>query len=586
MISVLDLAPATFVPGSDAGVTSADWHWLKRQLNIHQDWELNTVRLSFTGRVIRLRKNPDVSIIIEEPYIAGPGGPYKNPTSSPRYGHRQWDYRARKPPLRQRPEWQLSDADVIDVCTSLDLRLLQKTCPSTLAMVVETLVSSLARPPQLTQHVHRLEYRLAAIMHATIATPVPGRFRVFQWLDCRKRIRRVWLKWGGHLTDGDGWLETTNRLEEGCGLPPTAPSSAWLRQAHDLLKSIGLHILGVPSDLVFRHRPAPNMNQRDARRQILEEHALFRHMELGAAGGFPAGLEPERFNALHHECPACKMHMDMEQCTCEHEAGVWWGPRGRLFMFQRHFRRYNEIGMAREDPTAHRWRPEKLIYDLTWCMPVAAWQTAVSNLQVREQRCLVQIWKAHKKAGDPLLQSIISEYSTWGPDNKIWESLGIPISYTRCPPEGSHAQGSSMPAPAVATATRHAEQNSVPPPVVAPTTPLPKHKSSEASSPSDVKPRRCPELTPLSRRLQMTTCKSWGGQRETELFEKFRSLSPFELVGSLQWLGGTYAAHPQFFPREQSELEWITQSLLPLGILPPRRFITWRQFQWQPRHTN
>jgi hypothetical protein len=27
------------------------------------------------------------------------------------------------------------------------------------------------------------------------------------------------------------------------------------------------------------------------------------------------------------------MHMDMEQCTCEHGAGVWWGPRGRLFMF-------------------------------------------------------------------------------------------------------------------------------------------------------------------------------------------------------------------------------------------------------------
>ena len=121
-----------------------------------------------------------------------------------------------------------------------------------------------------------------------------------------------------------------------------------------------------------------------------------------------------------------------------------------------------------------RWRPEKLIYDLTWCMPVAAWQRAVSNLQVREQRCLAQIWKAHKKAGDPLLQSIISEYNTWGPDNKIWESLGIPISYTRCPAEGSHVQGSSVPPPAVATATRHAEQNSVPPPVAAPTTPLPK----------------------------------------------------------------------------------------------------------------
>ena len=46
-------------------------------------------------------------------------------------------------------------------------------------------------------------------------------------------------------------------------------------------------------------------------------------MELGAAGGFPAGLEPKRFNFLHHECAACKMHMDMERCKCELTAGVW-----------------------------------------------------------------------------------------------------------------------------------------------------------------------------------------------------------------------------------------------------------------------
>ena len=114
-------------------------------------------------------------------------------------------------------------------------------------------------------------------------------------------------------------------------------------------------------------------------------------MELGAAGGYPAGLEPERFNALHQECPACKMRMIWQPCSCEHDAGVWWGPRGRLFMFERHFRRYNEIGMAREDPTAHRWRPEKLIFDITWCMPLVAWQIAVSDIQVMEQQALIQI---------------------------------------------------------------------------------------------------------------------------------------------------------------------------------------------------
>ena len=307
-------------------------------------------------------------------------------------------------------------------------------------------------------------------------------------------------------------------------------------------------------------------------------------LEVGATGGFPADLEKEKFNALHHECPACKMHMDMEECTCEHEAGVWWGARGRLFMFQRHMRRYNELGMAREDPTAHRWRPEKLICDVTWCMPVAAWQTALSDIQAMEQNCLLQILKAHKKVGDPLPSSIIEEYSNWGPDNEIWARIGIPWFpriKPRCPPEGSHTQGSNVAPPAVSIANSHAEQHSVAPPVAAPTTPKPLHKSSEPLSPSDVKPRWRSEPSLLSRRLQLTTQASWGGERETEVFEKFRILTPFDEVGSLQWLGGTYAAHPQMFPREQSELEWITQKLLPLGILPPHRFITWTQSQWQ-----
>ena len=69
------------LPGKDAGVTGADWHWLKRQLNMHQDWELNAVRLSCAGRVSRVRKTADVRRICEEPYIAGPGGPCKSPTS-------------------------------------------------------------------------------------------------------------------------------------------------------------------------------------------------------------------------------------------------------------------------------------------------------------------------------------------------------------------------------------------------------------------------------------------------------------------------------------------------------------------------
>ena len=166
-----------------------------------------------------------------------------------------------------------------------------------------------------------------------------------------------------------------------------------------------------------------------------------------------------------------------------------------------------------------------------------------------------------KKTGDPLPPIFLREYSKWGAGQqnlgKPWHPHFLQKLSLRRKPRGRQQR---------ATTTCCC--------------------SSEAQSPADVKPRRCPELTPLKRRLQITTCESWGGQRETELFEKFRSLSPFDLVGSLQWLGGTYAAHPQFFPREQSEREWITQTLLPLGILPPRRFITWTQSQWQRGQMN
>ena len=72
-------------------------------------------------------------------------------------------------------------------------------------------------------------------------------------------------------------------------------------------------------------------------------------------------------------------------------------------------------------------------------------------------------------------------------------------------------------------------------------------------------------VTPAHYFQPSPTPESWGGHREAEVYEKFRSLSPFEVEGSLQWLGGTYAAYPQFYPREQSEIDWITQKLFPLG---------------------
>ena len=94
-------------------------------------------------------------------------------------------------------------------------------------------------------------------------------------------------------------------------------------------------------------------------------------------------------------------------------------------MFERHFRHYNELGMAREDPTADRWRPEKLIYDYTCYVPLEVWQRAMADLQCKEKRLLTRLRKEAKAEGRAgISQEMIDEYSDWKPDSWIWRQLG------------------------------------------------------------------------------------------------------------------------------------------------------------------
>ena len=57
------------------------------------------------------------------------------------------------------------------------------------------------------------------------------------------------------------------------------------------------------------------------------------------------------------------------------------------------------------------------------------------------------------------------------------------------------------------------------------------------------------------------------------LFKRFKIDWPLHpQLDALQWIGGTYAAHPEFFPREQLSATWVRERLLPLAIAPPKRF--------------
>ncbi len=124
-------------------ISQRDWRWLQRELHIQSDWELHGVRTSFWGRLCRLREPPRVFMELGDRYIPGPGGPYRPPTSYPTFGARAWEYRARIQPLRQRPEWQLSDADVVARSKHLDPRALDTACPARLPDLAESLIPSL-----------------------------------------------------------------------------------------------------------------------------------------------------------------------------------------------------------------------------------------------------------------------------------------------------------------------------------------------------------------------------------------------------------------------------------------------------------
>jgi hypothetical protein len=106
----------------------------------------------------------------------------------------------------------------------------------------------------------------------------------------------------------------------------------------------------------------------------------------------------------------------------------------------------------------------------------------------------------------------------------------------------------------------------------------------------------CPHLTDVTRRFRFVTSEITGGDLGYDTafynsgttrdvtespFDAFRIVHPASEYGSLQWFGGTYAAHPQFFPREQSQPDWIIQNLVPLAISPPHRFVHFTQHEWQ-----
>ena len=517
-VHVLNTPPP--VPGADAGITHQDWVWLQKECHVYSDWELgHRVSCNPRDQVTTCTMRLGFAGRIARPkkpdkleFRLEEQSPYNRADAT--FGRRAWSYRARVAPWRQRPEWEFNDADAHSSWRRVDATILAQTPPCAFAHLAEQAVSALGRWPEIKPHTPVVEKRLAACLHAVLAYPR------FYGAECGSdaseswgRIHRVWQR-----VLSDGPMESQMDSE---GIAT-------------LLRNIGMGVPPMEATRFFRHAPAQNMVEAIHSFRLIRKSPLFHGMELSQT---------------------CETNDDKEyEWTLQNrpghdnDGGVVWGPKGRLFMFQQHFAAYNQRGMSAEDPQAFRWRPEKLLVDYTPIVTVADCIGAFLNVEYAERRRLQSYRKLHNSPqgfGRPMkIQEIREEWNAFGPDAMIWDMLGVPVQFAFCWDKE-----------------------------------CPEHRDNFETllcTTLDIRPCiGCAHNSLYSKRTLFWPTGSEMGRVDPslELFHRFLiewPLSPG--LAALQWIGGTYAAHAQFFPREQLSATWIREHLLPLAIEPPTRF--------------
>ena len=106
------------------------------------------------------------------------------------------DFRARKKPLRQEPEWQLNDLDVQEAWRQIDQEALDKCSPSAMLALASDVVKILGRWPAVLSSCgcpqeRRLEVRLALILNAYVAVSILYPSILFLYRISLRRIRNT-----------------------------------------------------------------------------------------------------------------------------------------------------------------------------------------------------------------------------------------------------------------------------------------------------------------------------------------------------------------------------------------------------------
>ena len=354
--------PLAATPGADVGITEREYSWLLKQCRAKADWQLREYRVSWSGKLLRGRR-PQVE------WRAAPPDDWKSTRED-----EENNFRVRRQPLRQEPEWQFDDFDVAAAWKRIDPLVLDGFTPEDVLAAGRKAIASLGRWPRqviedATAPSARNEILLASFLDAAIAKPFAFYADVdfFEAIRCRSQLLALRLKHS---------------------LADSAPKPVDDPPAHSCLKemvqSLGLQPRPVPASTVFRHTPAQNIRRVDLQKQalvrVLGHDAFFHKLELG----------------WKHTQP--------------------WN---RFFMFNQDFRAYNEKRMTAEDPKAYMWNARKSFVDYTWCVTASDWMEKLEFLEAHEQH----YWRNKCTAKQRRTAASESEQGIdeWGYESCYWD---------------------------------------------------------------------------------------------------------------------------------------------------------------------
>jgi len=530
-----NILPMAYTPGKDVGITEREYSWLLKQCHAKADWQLREYRVSWNGKLLRGRR-PHIEWRSEPP----------DDWNSIREDVEN-NFRARKQPLRQEPEWQFDDFDVAVAWERIDPLVLDRFTPEDLLAVGSRATASLGRWPRQTIEdaatpSARLEILLARFLDAAIAKPMffYACADFFKVIRCRSQLVALRLK----HTLADSAAKPVDDL----------PTHSFLKE---MVQSLGLEPQPVPASAVFRHTPARNIHRVDLQKKAL-------------------------LSALGHDGFFHKLDLGWQHTQ----------PWDRFFMFYKDFRAYNEKRMTAEDPKAHMWNARKSFVDYTWCVTAADWMAKLVCLDKHElselDRRSGMLTEWHRSTEQRLCRVAKESvhwpvrFDEWGHESCYWDwvhaitgskkpvlqNLGEELFewHGQANPgcEESGKQVCPLPSQVMAEVQQWYNRRNRSDPEFRFSGPSEPYKAfdftakiakSIAQSIIDSRPE-----TPIASKAYS---RPWFGLSERWDTSDWRPDMAF------LWLGGTYARNLDLFDERQATAAWIYTHMRPLGIQPP-----------------